>query len=174
METDNWIISVCLSLDNIFSPKYDRSKVQHCSLIKIFYLQIQVKWYTWESLVQIKQQISTGESPKLIGKCDNQVCFGTSSSRILGPRPKWVIWIWKRWAESEWCYCLLLTSISSFNLNYLAGSFIAVPPLPGYLNIYFCQNEFLFVFSGSLKHTSELLPKKAIWSNIRPDQTEHI
>ena len=51
-------------------------------------------------------------------------------------------------AGAEGCYyCLLLTSISSFNLNYLAVSFIAVPPPAGYLNIYFCQNEFLFVFS---------------------------
>ena len=83
-------------------------------------------------------------------------------------------------AGAEGCYyCLLLTSISSFSLDYLAVSFIAgPPPLPSpprvFKYLFLSENEFLFVFSGSLKHTSELLPKKAIWSNIRPDQTEHI
>ena len=74
--------SVRLSVDDIFLQNMIDLKCNIVLWLKS-YLQIQVKWYTWESVAQIKQQIYTGESPKLIEKCDNQVCFWTFSSRIL-------------------------------------------------------------------------------------------
>ena len=103
------------------------------------YLQIQVKWYTWESVVQIKQQIYTEEPQSPIWNVTMWVSLFLR--RILEGKPKWVIWIWKRWLGDA---TELLTSISSFNLNYLAVRFIAVPP-PPWVFKYLFLSEWSFV-----------------------------
>ena len=129
-----------------FSPKYDRSKVQHCSLIKILpsntgkmiYVRIrgsnqttnlhgriaETHWKMWQSSLFLDLQLSYFES-----KQDQSGSF--------------------EFENAGWCYCWLLTRLSSFNLRTTWLSVLQpVPPLLlGYLNIYFCQNEFLFVFS---------------------------
>ena len=106
------------------------------------YVQIQVKWYTWESVVQIKQQIYTEDHIVPLKLWQSSLCFGLSALVFLAENQSGSF----EFENAGRVMLLLLTSISSFNLNYLAVSFIAVPPPRVFKYLFLSEWIFVCIF----------------------------